>query len=47
MDFLWFEEMGLIVNPEMKNGSANTDQSKAEPKNSNPAVFMSIIAYDR
>lgn len=31
MDYMWFEEMGLIVNPEMKKGSAHADQSKAEP----------------
>lgn len=31
MDYMWFEEMGLIVNPAIKKGSANTDQSKAEP----------------
>lgn len=31
MDYMWFEEMGLITNPEKEKGSAPTDQSNAEP----------------
>lgn len=32
MGYLWFEEIELIANVEKEKGSANTDQSNAEPK---------------